>query len=194
MSPPTSPTEGRRQGDRLHEKAAGRLVRNQPRQRRPRRADAADVNRWSRARGIASSPRCFSSLRRKAREEKPCRTFFVDAALLALADVCYRADRWHGLSSRRRSAFVAPSRLSMAPAGDQIARGHRHEGARDRQCGGVRRRQDRAVGDQGGLLHRRHRDAGADGTQKAVAVHIFPENQRGAAEGFRPWDLRPNAP
>ena len=29
-----------------------------------------------------------------------------------------------------------------------------------------------------------------DGTQKAVAVHIFPESQRGAAEGFRPWDLR----
>jgi len=33
----------------------------------------------------------------------------------------------------------------------------------------------------------------ADGTQKAVAVHIFPENQRGAAEGFRPWDARPNS-
>lgn len=33
----------------------------------------------------------------------------------------------------------------------------------------------------------------ADGTQKAVAVHIFPENQRGAAEGFRPWDQRPNS-
>ena len=32
-----------------------------------------------------------------------------------------------------------------------------------------------------------------DGTQKAVAVHIFPENQRGAAEGFRPWDLRANS-
>jgi hypothetical protein len=32
-----------------------------------------------------------------------------------------------------------------------------------------------------------------DGTQKAVAVHIFPENQRGVAEGFRPWDLRPNS-
>src|ERR1039458_8848730 len=30
-----------------------------------------------------------------------------------------------------------------------------------------------------------------DGTQKAIAVHIFPENQRGAAEGFRPWDQRP---
>jgi hypothetical protein len=30
----------------------------------------------------------------------------------------------------------------------------------------------------------------ADGTQKALAVHIFPEAQRGAAEGFRPWDLR----
>ena len=29
-----------------------------------------------------------------------------------------------------------------------------------------------------------------DGTQKALAVHIFPESQRGAAEGFRPWDLR----
>jgi hypothetical protein len=32
-----------------------------------------------------------------------------------------------------------------------------------------------------------------DGTQKAVAVHIFPEDQRGAAEGFRPWDQRPNS-
>ena len=30
----------------------------------------------------------------------------------------------------------------------------------------------------------------SDGTQKALAVHIFPETQRGAAEGFRPWDLR----
>jgi len=32
-----------------------------------------------------------------------------------------------------------------------------------------------------------------DGTQKAIAVHIFPENQRGAAEGFRPWDVRANS-
>jgi hypothetical protein len=32
-----------------------------------------------------------------------------------------------------------------------------------------------------------------DGTQKAVAVHLFPENQRGAAEGFRPWDQRPGS-
>jgi hypothetical protein len=32
-----------------------------------------------------------------------------------------------------------------------------------------------------------------DGSQKALAVHIFPETQRGAAEGFRPWDLRPNS-
>lgn len=32
-----------------------------------------------------------------------------------------------------------------------------------------------------------------DGTQRAIAVQIFPENQRGAAEGFRPWDLRPNS-
>ena len=32
-----------------------------------------------------------------------------------------------------------------------------------------------------------------DGTQKAVAVHLFPENQRGAAEGFRPWDQRANS-
>ena len=32
-----------------------------------------------------------------------------------------------------------------------------------------------------------------DGVQKAVAVHIFPENQRGAAEGFRPWDARANS-
>jgi hypothetical protein len=32
-----------------------------------------------------------------------------------------------------------------------------------------------------------------DGTQKALAVHIFPETQRGVAEGFRAWDLRPNS-
>jgi hypothetical protein len=32
-----------------------------------------------------------------------------------------------------------------------------------------------------------------DGVQKAIAVHIFPENQRGAAEGFRPWDARANS-
>ncbi|MCK1480204.1 hypothetical protein IVB27_37105 [Bradyrhizobium sp. 197] len=32
-----------------------------------------------------------------------------------------------------------------------------------------------------------------DGTQKAIAVHIFLENQRGAAEGFRPWDARANS-
>jgi len=33
----------------------------------------------------------------------------------------------------------------------------------------------------------------ADGTQKALAVHIFPEAQRGTGEGFRAWDLRPNS-
>ena len=32
-----------------------------------------------------------------------------------------------------------------------------------------------------------------DGTQRALAVQIFPESQRGIAEGFRPWDLRPNS-
>ena len=32
-----------------------------------------------------------------------------------------------------------------------------------------------------------------DGVQKAIAVHIFPENQRGAAEGFLPWDARANS-
>jgi hypothetical protein len=32
-----------------------------------------------------------------------------------------------------------------------------------------------------------------DGTQRAIAVQIFAEAQRGAAEGFRPWDLRPNS-
>src|SRR4051812_15439072 len=34
---------------------------------------------------------------------------------------------------------------------------------------------------------------GPDGTQPGGAGHIFPENQRGAAEGFRPWDQRPNS-
>jgi hypothetical protein len=32
-----------------------------------------------------------------------------------------------------------------------------------------------------------------DGTQKAVAILIFPEPMRGVAEGFRPWDLEPNS-
>ena len=32
-----------------------------------------------------------------------------------------------------------------------------------------------------------------DGTQKAVAIHVFPEAMRGTGEGFRPWDLRPNS-
>ena len=32
-----------------------------------------------------------------------------------------------------------------------------------------------------------------DGTQKAVEVHIFPENMRGTGEGHRPWDLQPKS-
>ena len=32
-----------------------------------------------------------------------------------------------------------------------------------------------------------------DGSQKALAIHIFPEAMRGAAEGFRAWDLKPNS-
>jgi hypothetical protein len=32
-----------------------------------------------------------------------------------------------------------------------------------------------------------------DGTQKALAIHIFAEAQRGTGEGFRAWDLRPNS-
>jgi hypothetical protein len=33
----------------------------------------------------------------------------------------------------------------------------------------------------------------ADGTQKALEVHIFPEKARGFGEGFRQYDLRPNS-
>jgi len=33
----------------------------------------------------------------------------------------------------------------------------------------------------------------ADGTQKAVEVHIFPEAMRGTGEGHRPWDGAPNS-
>jgi hypothetical protein len=33
----------------------------------------------------------------------------------------------------------------------------------------------------------------ADGTQKAVEIHIFPEAMRGTGEGHRPWDLVPNS-
>jgi hypothetical protein len=32
-----------------------------------------------------------------------------------------------------------------------------------------------------------------DGSQKAVEIHIFPENMRGTGEGFRPWDLSPGS-
>jgi hypothetical protein len=32
-----------------------------------------------------------------------------------------------------------------------------------------------------------------DGSQKALHVHIFLEAQRGLAEGFGPWDSRPNS-
>jgi hypothetical protein len=33
----------------------------------------------------------------------------------------------------------------------------------------------------------------ADGVQRAIAIHIFPEAMRGTGEGHRPWDLRPNS-
>jgi len=33
----------------------------------------------------------------------------------------------------------------------------------------------------------------ADGTLRAVEVHVFPESMRGAGEGHRPWDLEPGS-
>src|SRR6516165_11784287 len=33
----------------------------------------------------------------------------------------------------------------------------------------------------------------ADGSQKAIEVHIFPESMRGTGEGFRPWDGAPDS-
>ena len=33
----------------------------------------------------------------------------------------------------------------------------------------------------------------ADGTLKAIAIHIFQPNQRGTGEGHRPWDLTPGS-
>jgi hypothetical protein len=33
----------------------------------------------------------------------------------------------------------------------------------------------------------------ADGTEKAVEIHVFPENMRGAGEGSRPYDLLPKS-
>jgi hypothetical protein len=33
----------------------------------------------------------------------------------------------------------------------------------------------------------------ADGSQKAIEVHVFPEAMRGTGEGHRPWDLQPNS-
>jgi hypothetical protein len=32
-----------------------------------------------------------------------------------------------------------------------------------------------------------------DGSQRAIAIHIFAEAQRGTGEGHRPWDLRPGS-
>jgi hypothetical protein len=34
---------------------------------------------------------------------------------------------------------------------------------------------------------------GANGSQNAVEVHVFPESMRGTGEGSRPYDLRPNS-
>ena len=34
---------------------------------------------------------------------------------------------------------------------------------------------------------------GPDGEQKAVEVHVFPEEMRGTGEGSRPYDLKPNS-
>jgi hypothetical protein len=34
---------------------------------------------------------------------------------------------------------------------------------------------------------------GADGSQNAIEVHVFPEDMRGTGEGSRPYDLRPNS-
>jgi hypothetical protein len=33
----------------------------------------------------------------------------------------------------------------------------------------------------------------ADGSQQAIAIHIFQAAQRGTGEGFRPWDLQPGS-
>jgi len=33
----------------------------------------------------------------------------------------------------------------------------------------------------------------ADGSQKAIAIHIFQPAQRGTGEGFGPWDLQPGS-
>jgi hypothetical protein len=33
----------------------------------------------------------------------------------------------------------------------------------------------------------------ADGRQKAIEVHIFPEAMRGTGEGHYPWDPRPQS-
>lgn len=33
----------------------------------------------------------------------------------------------------------------------------------------------------------------ADGSQKAVEVHVFPKAMRGTGDGTRPWDLKPNS-
>jgi hypothetical protein len=33
----------------------------------------------------------------------------------------------------------------------------------------------------------------ADGSQRAVAIHIFQAKQRGTGEGHRPWDLQPGS-
>ena len=33
----------------------------------------------------------------------------------------------------------------------------------------------------------------ADGSQRAIAIHIFQPKQRGTGEGHRPWDLQPGS-
>ena len=36
-------------------------------------------------------------------------------------------------------------------------------------------------------------DPQPDGSQKAIAIHIFTEQQRGTGEGHRPWDRQPGS-
>ena len=190
--------EGRRQGDRLHEEAAGRFVRNQPRQRRPRRADAADVK-------AAASPRRWNSLelrvflpvcRNKPWEEKamPKISSLMPRVLVAsltalsvLGSVAWAQQpppvRIRGtieavdgplLTVKSREGTDMKVRMTDNVAVFGVAKTEMSE-IKPGSYIGVSAMPE------------------PDGTQKALAVHIFPETQRGAAEGFRPWDQRPNS-
>ncbi len=200
-------TEGGRQDHRLRQATAGRVVRNQSCQRRPRRADASHVR--------------ISALHRFANEASRLRHPGITATFAGYSldsSINLEGKTMPKISSWMPRALVASLTVISVFASAAWAQQPppvRIRGTIETVDGPMLTIKSR----EGTEMKVRMTDNVAvfgvartelseikpgsyigvsampepDGTQKALAVHIFPESQRGAAEGFRPWDLRPNS-